>query len=494
MISSEVRLFAQTGGLGDAVLGLSKALAELGVEVALVTPRYRMTKIPMNGSWWPDPLSLSLYHRSNNQEVGVFEAPFLSSLSKGSLRIYLLDIPHLFDREGIYGDLHGNYEDNDVRFATLSQGALAVGERIWNPSLLKADQPIFIHAHDWHAAPALLYARLDDNHSKWQQTPLCFTIHNLAFQGIFEQHQYQNLNLPMAALKEGTVLYHEKINLMKGAILLANAVTTVSTTYAKEIMHPQQGCGLDPLLCEYRSKITGIVNGIDTASFNPEIDTSLVVPYNSSSASKAKQICKASFYQENSFEGEPEEIPLFVFIARIDWQKGIDLLLSMVPSLLAFPIRLFITGSGDPHLENLVLSRVKEFPGKVVSQIPFNETLARRALSAADFIILPSRYEPCGLTQLYAMRYGAIPLVTPTGGLYDTVDPIDIQREQGTGIIFSNCDTEAIQRGCMQAIDLFHSKKLMGTIRKRIMQRDSSWEKPAREYIALYKSLLKSHA
>jgi starch synthase len=490
MISSEVAPFARTGGLGDVLGGLPSALADLGCDVIVVTPRYGVTKVPAPSSWWETPVRARIGWGPDDVRVlGVLETTFpgpdAPALASTGVRVCLLDHPDLFWRDGIYGDAHGTFGDNDVRFVAMSRGALAVAEQVWGPPGPTTGLDV-IHAHDWHAAPAIVTAKLTMGHA-WAATPAVFTIHNLAFQGVLGHDALDRLALPRAAFDDGTLAHDGQVNLLAGAIALADRVTTVSPTYAREILGRREGCGLEGLLRRHAGKLRGIVNGIDQERFDPATDPALAEPYGAAEPFAGKAACKAALLRELGLDAP--ETALFASVCRLTEQKGVDLLLALVPGLVERGASFALVGSGDARLEEALRAAERRFPGRVGVRIAFDDGLARRIYAGADFVVVPSRYEPCGLTQLYAMRYGAIPVVTSVGGLRDTVTPISAVFEEGTGLCAPSPTAEALLVACEDALALYRDVASHQAAVRRAMSRDSSWREPARAYMSVYASL-----
>jgi starch synthase len=485
MVSSEVESLARTGGLGDVVEALSRSLASLGAEVVVATPKYSVTRVPADAHWWPDPViaPLGLGH---SRELGVLEArlggvPFGSR--GGAPRACMLADSQLFDREGLYGGRPGGYGDNAFRFAVMSSGALAVAERAWDGVL-----PDIIHAHDWHAALSIIYARRMRG-AEWARVPTVLTIHNLAFQGVFPAREMDYLGIPRDAWDRGWSRHEESINLMKGGIELADRVTTVSETYAREIQRWPHGYGLSEHLRWHRGKLVGIVNGIDTDSFDPSTDGALVRRYGPADVLDGKRACKAALCAELGLDADPGA-PLFAIVSRLQELKGVDLFLAILPALVDRGVRIALVGAGEPELEGALRAAAIRWPGRVASRIAFDPLLARRIFAGADFLAVPSRDEPCGLTQMYAMRYGAVPIVTPVGGLRDTVEPADVAHGSGTGIVAGSADAASLLLACEEALALWRDPIGMPSLMARAMARDSSWEKSARKYLELYQELM----
>jgi starch synthase len=488
MVASEVERFARTGGLGDVVAGLSARLADLGLDVVIVTPRYRVTSVPEGSRRWEDPVTVRVGDGPGGERtLGVVEAA-MPARAVGSLRVCLLDHPGLYDRDGIYGDDHGDFGDNDVRYAVLSQGALAVAARVWPADDGRPGGPDVVHAHDWHAAPAVVSVHLATA-SRPDRPRTVFTIHNLAFQGVFGQHVLGRTGLPRAAFDDGTLAHDGQVNLMHGAIALADRVTTVSPTYAREIVTPGGGYGVDGLLRHHACKLVGILNGIDHARFDPKTDRALAERYDVASPLEGRARCKQALASEMGLE--QGDGPLFAAVSRLTEPKGMDLLAAVVPALVDRGARVAILGSGDSHLEQALVAVASRYPGRVACRIDFDGALARRICAGADFFVMPSRHEPCGLTQLYAMRYGALPVVTAAGGLCDTVEPMHALFGKGTGWVAASADPVALLVACEDALTMHRDPASHREAVIRAMKRDSSWNVPARAYVELYEGLVR---
>ncbi len=481
MVSSEVESLARTGGLGDVVEALSLAVARGGAHVIVVTPLYGVSRVPKERTRWPR--AVPVRHGWGADDVrhpGVVELETTHFPSGGTRRICLIDDPGLYARSGIYGDPWGTFGDNALRFAVLSRGALEIAGRAWDGG------PDVIHAHDWHASLAVIYARTVMG-ERWARTPSVFTIHNLSFQGVLGEHMVDQLHVPRSLLTP-SVLWHEgQVNLMKGATALADRVTTVSPTYAREILTPEGGFGLDEHLRAHSAKLVGIVNGIDTERFDPAKDGCLGFRFDAGTASHGRAACKKALRAELGLaDGDG---PLFATVSRLTWQKGIDLVLPLFADLVSRGAKVVVVGQGETWLEDQLVSAQARFPGDVAVRIAFDPALSRRVYAAADFFLVPSRFEPCGLTQLYAMRYGAIPIVTDVGGLHDTVQPASADGGAGTGFVAPRAEVGAMRAACVAACEVFGDREVMAKIRSRGMQADVSWNAPAREYRALYETL-----
>lgn len=481
MISSEVESLARTGGLGDVVEALSLALAERGEDVLVVTPLYGVTQLPSTTQRWPDTVEVRHgWGVDDVRQVGVVELETIRFPAGGSRRVCLVDDPALFGRGGIYGDSSGAFGDNELRFAVMSRGALEISAHVWKGG------PDLIHAHDWHASFAVLYARLVMGEA-WANKPVVFTVHNLAFQGVLDEGALDRLHLPREAFRPEVLSHQGNVNLMKGATALADRITTVSPTYASEILTPEMGFGLDEHLRAHASKLVGILNGIDKR-FDPSIDTALVCRYDEYTAPHGRAECKAALAKEVGLDAG--DGPLFGCVSRLTWQKGIDLLVPMLGEIVERGGRVLVVGQGDGELESSLLIAAERFEGRVAVRIAFDPPLSRRIYSGADFFFVPSRFEPCGLTQMYAMRYGSIPIVTDLGGLHDTVEPIDAANNHGTGFVAEHPDLPSLRTATLAAFDLWRDRGLVAKASARGMAENFSWDAPAREYGRLYAELI----
>jgi starch synthase len=487
MISSEVDPFARSGGLGDAVGGLSRALARLGADVVVVTPLYAVTKVPGPAEWWHDPVRARVgWGTGDVRQLGVLQ------VKDEGVRVCLLAHDHLFGSRQLYDDPRtGPYGDNDERFVTMSRGALAVASNLWGapyPGGTGDDRgPDVIHAHDWHAAPAVISARLTMGEG-WARRPSVLTIHNLAFQGISGFDALDRLQFPREAFFNGTLSHAGNVNLLKGAIVLSSVVTTVSPTYSREIRTPAEGWGLDGLLRSVNPKLFGILNGIDDERFDPKTDAVIARRYDVPAAPWARRACKDDLARQVGLD--VTDGPIFATVARLTEQKGVDLFLATVPALVYRGARILVVGQGDGLLEEDLRTVAARFPGRVAARIAFDPPLARKVYAGADFFVVPSRYEPCGLTQMYAMRYGSIPVVTGVGGLLDTVTPIDAAHDFGTGFVATAPTPTELLVACEDAITLYRDGKSMGAAVERAMSREDGWRGSAEMYLRVYESVM----
>jgi starch synthase len=476
MVSSEVETFARTGGLGDAVYGLARALARLGHDVVVATPLYGTTPIPPRHHWWYGKVGARVgWGPDDVWPIGVCEVR--EDLGAGTVRFCLLAEDRLFGgRRGIYGDADGTFGDNDLRFAVLSRGGLEVAARIFGGP----ENVDVVHAHDWHAALATIYARTTMGDA-WRRVRQVFTIHNLAYQGILGPHALDLLSIPRELFHPGCLEHFGDANLVKAAITLADVVTTVSPTYAKEIQRPSGGFGIDGVLRAHRHKLIGIVNGVEVERFDPRTDPAIAVRYGPEDVDGGKWANKQALAREMGLD--PGDGPLFGVVSRLTAQKGVELLVPCIPQLVEHGARVAILGSGEPWLEEGLRDVAWRYGGRVAARIAFDAGLAQRIYAASDFVCVPSRFEPCGLTQLYAMRYGASPVVTAVGGLVDTVEPANLARGTGTGFLARHADVWELLVALDDALVAYNGGPALTALRQRCMARDSSWEPSARAYV-----------
>jgi starch synthase len=476
-VASEVAPFAQTGGLADVLAGLPQALAALGIEVATLAPLYRGTlaRLAAAGVEVEDGPARTL-------AIGPHRVHVRLRLARvGAVTTGWVECPALYDRDGLYGPPGGDFGDNPLRFAALGRAAVELG------AALLDGEPDVLHVHDWQGALAAVYARLAA-----PRRAIVATIHNLAFRGIFPKHLVPELGLPWEWFELHRLEFHDQLSLLKGGLAAADVVTTVSPSYAREILEPIGGVGLDGFLRADVRRLVGIVNGIDTGAWDPATDPALAAPY-FAEAPDGKASCRAALLDELGW-ALPAAHPLLAVVSRLTDQKGVDLIAELVPSLAARGARLVVLGSGDRALEDRFRYLATAFSHHVRTIIGFDQALSRRIFAGADLFLMPSRFEPCGLGQLYAMRYGAIPIVRAVGGLRDTVeDPGDawLARGEGTGIRFGEPTVAALGDALDRALHLVRDPDRLAAVRRGAMRRDSSWRPSAQRYLDLYRGLLR---
>ena len=468
-VSSEVAPFAQSGGLADVVAGLPTAQASiLGIDAAVLVPFYRgvAAKLAAAGiETTPHPLTISLGPHT-------FEGALHVAKLRGVMYGFLY-IAALYDREGtLYGPGGtGEFLDNHLRFGALGKAALAASD------ILLGGAPDVLHVHDWQGAPAAIYARVAHAPSS-----IVVTVHNLAFRGIFPKATMTDLGIPWSLFTPKLVEFYDQVSFLKGAMGLADVVTTVSPSYAQEIITPERGEALDGFLRWDVKRLVGIVNGIDTAAWDPAKDHALPAHFSLKDAS-GKATCREALAQQAGLPPIDDDEPLLGVVARMAGQKGLDLVADVAPRLSELGARLVVIGSGEPAIEARFAYLAQTFSHHVAARIGFDVTYSRRIYAGSDFFLMPSRFEPCGLGQLYAMRYGSIPIVTAVGGLRDTVvDGV-------TGIQVEDISADSLFASLARAVTLFRDGDALARMRRNAMARDSSWAASANEYVALYRSL-----
>jgi len=473
-IASEAAPLAKTGGLADVAGALPQALRNLGHDVSVIMPFYQSiiakTNVPIKATgdvieMWTDGMQRHCpLHRA----------------TVDGLNFILVEQDDLYDREGIYGPAGGAYEDNLLRYVLFDRVALEAA------ALLKTNIDI-IHCHDWQTGmiPLLLKTQYQ-HHSNIAHAKTVFTIHNLAYQGVFPAGWMSRLGLPSHHFNPGSFEFHHQINCMKAGIHMADTITTVSPTYAKEILTPEYGCELEGFLQHHSDKLTGIVNGIDMEALNPADDKSLAENYAAGKIA-GKKVCKRALQQSCDLEVS-DSIPLLTLISRLADQKGIDLLLANAEKWLQRGYQLLVLGSGDPHSEYLLTELAKANPTQMYFFCGFNEALASQIYAGGDIFLMPSRFEPCGLGQLMAMRYGNVPVARSTGGLRDTI--INYPDHGATGFHFIDATAEAFDIALEEAIAVYRQPRKWSAIRTQALKRDSSWNASAQAYAELYEKII----
>jgi len=476
-VTAELYPWVKSGGLGDVAAALPPALAELGVDTCLLLPGFSGFLDSFPGI--ADVARLNTPFAPERVRVGLARLP-------GSERLaYLIDQPAFYDRPGNpYAGPDGrDWPDNYRRFglfswiaAELTRGATPG----WSPDIL--------HIHDWHAglAPAYLAARPPANH-----VPTVFTVHNLAYQGLFPASVFADLTLPPGFFAVDGIEFNGFVSFIKAGLFYADRLTTVSPTYAREIQTPAFGCGLEGLLRSRADVLTGILNGVDPRTWDPRHDRFLPRFYDTENAATGKQLAKAALQARLGLDNCPGS-PLFGVVSRLTPQKGLDLLLACLPQIVADGSRVAILGSGDSELERGFAVAAGSHNGEIAVEIGYNEALSHLIIAGADIVLVPSRFEPCGLTQLYALRYGTLPLVRRVGGLADTVvdaTAVTLADGRATGFAFDGDGPPELMSGVRRANILFREPSIWRRMMRRAMTRDFSWAAAARRYLAVYREL-----
>jgi len=475
LASSEVHPYSKSGGLADMVAALAKALGRAGHQVALVTPLYRGIRERFSDVRWFDyRIDVPLGQDRAQAEVWTTQP-------SENLTVYFIHRPEFYDRASLYNEGGVDYPDNAQRFIFFSKCVAHLARYLsWQPEL--------VHVHDWQASLVPLMILHQRWHEGWASAPrTCLTIHNLAYQGNFPRPAYNFANLPSDYFNPDGVEYWGLLNCLKAGINYADLLTTVSPRYAREITTPEFGCGLDPALRARQDRLLGILNGVDYDEWNTTNNPSLKFPYSVDDLS-AKNANKAELQKEL---GLPiGDMPLFGSITRLADQKGVDIQLGALEEMLSADLQFALLGSGSPEFERAYLSLARRYPKKVAVRLGYNQGLSHRIEAGSDFFLMPSRFEPCGLNQMYSQRYGSVPIVRVTGGLDDTVTDLTEDEGRADGIKFREYSVRALAKAIRKALVLYRSSELLAHMRRNAMRADFSWEKTSREFVDAYRRLL----
>jgi len=464
--TSEAAPFSKTGGLADVSFALPEALTRLGHEVVVVTPLYASVDRD-ECDVRPTGLSLGVTLGGRSRQFDVFEA----ALPEGT-KVYLLSNESFFGRPELYGTADGDYEDNHLRFAFFSAAVF----RLMRSMRLR---PSVLHCHDWQTGLVPAFNHL-------YHLDLCatvMTVHNLAYQGLFEAGVLDEVGLGWDIFNPEGVEFYGKVNFLKSGLIFADRITTVSPGYSREIMTREFGCGLDGVLRKRESDVQGILNGVDYQQWSPQSDKLIPRQYGPSDMT-GKAVCRDGLLKEfglASFNG-----PLFGVVGRLAAQKGFDLLAQIIPEIVEKGAGLVILGTGERGIEQMISEAAKRFPDRVGVKIAYDDTLAHLIEAGSDFFLMPSRYEPCGLNQIYSMKYGTIPVVHAVGGLEDTVKDNDEESGGGTGLKFREFTRSAFLDVIGRAVSLHADNVAFEAMTGRAMNEDFSWETSAGEYVDLY--------
>ncbi|MEP3299409.1 MAG: glycogen synthase GlgA [Pseudoruegeria sp.] len=475
LIASECAPFVKTGGLADVIGAIPKALSQEGVQGRVLLPLYpALQDVAEKGSVVAE---LGELFGGNAR---------LLAVSAEGLDLLLLDAPHLYDRPGsIYLGRDGqDWHDNHIRFAALSMIGARIGiEGVdgWTPDV--------VHAHDWQAGLVPVYMR----QMSGNPPPCVMTIHNIAFQGVFGAEVMGDLGLDPRGFTTDGFEYYGRISFLKAGLAHCHKITTVSPTYARELMLPEFGMGLEGLLQARKGDLLGILNGIDTDVWNPETDNAIEQTY-SARTLKRKATNREALERRFDLQSNPDA-PLFCVISRLTDQKGLDLLIEVLPQLIERGARLALLGSGSPDYEHAFKQAAHNHHGRVGVVIGYDETLSHQMQAGSDAILIPSRFEPCGLTQLYGLRYGTLPVVARTGGLADTIiDANDaaLQAKAATGVQFAPVTAESLAQSIDRTCDLFLDQKVWTSMVRNAMKHPVGWDQSARQYLSVFKGLIAS--
>jgi starch synthase len=466
-VATECNPFVKTGGLADVIGALPKELIKQGVDVRVVLPKFEAIS-----EEYKDEMTLIYTGIApvgwRNQYVGV------EILVKNEITFYFIDNEYYFKRLGLYG-----YDDDGERFAYFNRAVLEMLPHI-------DFQPDVIHCHDWHTALIPLFLKTHYRHNRYyQDIKTTFTVHNLKYQGVFPKQVLFEL-LSLGDDDFHSLEFHGCVNYLKSALNHADLITTVSETYAKEIQNPYYGENLDGLLRWRSNDLIGIVNGLDYSEYDPMNDENLSFPYRSSKIKKQKN--KQELQEQLGLP--QEDVPMIAIVTRFVEQKGLDLVTYILDELMTEDVQLVVLGTGDAQYEQFFRYVQSHYPDKISVHITFNEGFARRIYAASDMFLMPSRFEPCGIGQLIALRYGSAPIVRETGGLVDTVTPFDEETLQGNGFSFANYNANDMLFTIKRAIKIYKQPSLWTALKKNMAKSDNSWTKSARVYADLYKKLI----
>jgi starch synthase len=468
--ASEGLPFSKTGGLADVIEALPKALVAQGHELAVVLPRYRGIKTSM--VVMPSvtiPLGARLRFPS------IADGTMLNGV-----RYFFVDDPGYFDRDGMYGGSAGDFPDNAERYSEFSRATIEIAKHVWPADV--------IHCHDWQTAlvPVLLRS-LYSADPLVKDIPVIFTIHNLGYQGQFPAAVLDRAGIPPEVYNPAGLEYYGDVNLLKGGLVYSDYLTTVSKKYAEEIQTPEFGFGLDGVVRSRRDHLVGILNGVDYSAWNPEKDKLIAATYSAKDLT-GKYVCKKDLLEIFGLSPEHQSSPVLGIVSRFADQKGFDLIAAVAKALMLEDVILTVLGTGERRYEELFETLANEFPGRVGVRIAYDNELAHKIEAGADMFLMPSRYEPCGLNQIYSLKYGTVPIVRATGGLDDTVESFDVQHGTGTGFKFGPYTGAAVLDAVRLALHHFADERIWKRIQLNGMSKDFSWKRPATEYAKLYKA------
>jgi starch synthase len=476
-LSSEVTPFAKTGGLADVAGSLPGALKGQGAEVSIGLPFYRVTK---EGGFSPRPLFSGLEVPLGSMTL---TSNVLESQTREGVPVFLFEREDLFDRPNLYGTSGGDYYDNFERFAYFCRAALLFVREMGSPVDV-------IHCHDWQTGLIPAYLKmLYRADAFFASTASLFTIHNIGYQGLFPKEKIEVGGLPPQVFQMEGLEYWGRISMLKAGIVYADALTTVSPTYAREIQTPEFGLGMDGILQKRSKDLYGILNGADYAVWNPSRDLHIPYPYDMSRISE-KGRNKEALLDELGLKESLKDRPLLGMISRLSSQKGSDLLVPVMDEMVSLGAGVVILGTGEEKYQTLLEKAARRHPGEVSLNIGFDESLAHRIMAGADGLLIPSLYEPCGLTQIYALKYGTVPVVRATGGLDDTIVSFDPETGEGNGFKFRPYSPDAFMGAVKEAIKTYHDSSSWNALMRKGMKEDFSWDRSAQRYLELYRAIV----
>jgi starch synthase len=477
-VTPEAVPFAKTGGLADVAGALPKYLQPLGCDLKLVMPYYRMVK----------KTGVPVQHLGEDMEVTVGEETIQVDLYQGQLgqeiQVYFIGREEFYDREYLYSTPKGDYFDNAERFIFFSKAALLLCRYL-------GFSPDIIHHHEWQTGliPAYLKSIYRED-PLFSHTGVVFTIHNIAYQGLFKKEKFWLTGLPQEMYNPEGIEFWERINLMKAGIVYTDVINTVSRRYSEEIQTPEFGYGLEGILSKRKEDLFGIINGVDYTEWDPSRDAHLAARYSPKDLS-GKTACKGDLLKEFHLPSSLEKVPLLGMISRLADQKGFDLLAEILEELFTLDLGFVLLGTGEQKYHDLFQQFARKYPQKAGIRIAYDDRLAHKIEAGADFFLMPSKYEPCGLNQIYSLKYGTIPIVRATGGLEDTIVNYNPAAGTGNGFKFSRYDSKEFLNQIKMAISFFSQPKHWKQIVQNAMTSDFSWQRSAEAYLQLYRKALR---
>jgi len=476
--ASESVPFSKTGGLADVVGALPRALASLGHQVSVYVPRYRQTKLI-------DPQTVVKSITIPFDDKYRFCSVVTAGTSNG-VRFYFVDYPPYFDREALYGGPSGDYPDNAERFALFSRAVIEASKVLGVPQIF--------HCHDWQSAliPVMLRTLYAEDPA-FRELATVFTIHNMGYQGLFPPDTLPLLMLPWELFTISKMEFFGQVNFLKGALVHSDFVTTVSRKYSHEIQTTEYGFGLEGVLRNRAATVAGILNGVDYDEWSPQTDKFIIAKYSSEDLSGKAQ-CKKDLLNAFGVANSDAKVPVIGIVSRFAAQKGFDLIAQIMDRLAREELIMVVLGSGDKPYEEMFVRLNRQFPNKIAAKVAFDNAIAHKIEAGADMFLMPSRYEPCGLNQIYSLKYGTVPIVRATGGLDDTIEPWDARSGKGTGFKFTDYTGEALLGTIKQALLAYRDPSSWQKLMRNGMARDFSWGASAREYGKVYERARQARA
>lgn len=471
-VASEGLPFSKTGGLADVIEALPKALVAQGHEVAVVLPRYRGTKA---SALVMPSVTIPLANRLRFPSI-------LDGTQISGVRYFFVDDPAYFDRDGLYGGSAGDYPDNAERYSEFCRAAIEIVKHVWPADV--------IHCHDWQTAlvPVLLRTSYSDDPAV-KDIPVVFTIHNMGYHGLFARDVLERAGIPLAVYHPAGLEFFGNVNFLKGGLVYSDFLTTVSKRYAQEIQTPEYGYGLDGVVRTRSDRLVGILNGVDYSAWSPDKDKLIPMKYSAKDMG-GKHVCKQALLELFGIAPEHAARPVIGIVSRFADQKGFDLIAEKAYEMMKEELSLVVLGTGERKYEELFQALADTFPGRAGVKIAYDNEIAHKIEAGADMFLMPSRYEPCGLNQIYSLKYGTVPIVRATGGLDDTVEPFDLEHGTGTGFKFAEYSGTAMMNAIRQALHHCTDERIWKRIQLNGMAKDFSWKAPAAEYAKVYEAAI----